>query len=902
MRQPSSSPHAPADLTAGAQGMPATVATPLPVLAWQAAPLSVGVTGFELEAVIGDSDLRRHRQTGTSAPYVRWPWEALPSREVIRWRVRTLHGVETSPWAEWSSFRTALFRGDDWVAQWISPPGQAGTEEADRPAYVLRRSCDLTAPVQAATLYASALGVYEIFINGVRVGEQELTPGSSNYDETLYAQSYDVGESLTLGANLLEIVLSDGWYRGRNGGPQLRDVWGATTAALAQLEIVSDAGIVVVATDAHWECTPSSIVRADLMTGQTTDLRIMRSEEFAVPVIVGAVAAPVPQWSPSPPVRRIEELRPVSVTAHGDGVSIVDLGQNISGWLRLGDLGQPGDETTIEFGEHLGTDGDLDTTHLDLLFPDGGRLEYHQIDRVIAGDDGSAVFEPRHTVHGFQFARISHPGRELRGDSVTGVVVHTDLRRTGGFSCSDPDIERLHDTAVWSFRDNAVDIPTDCPTRERSGWTGDFQVFASTAAFVYDIAGFGRKWLQGVRDDQFESGSLAMFSPDSERMKVKDHPMRVGGGAAGWGDAAVSVPWTLYEYYGDIGVLEESWASMTAWMEYALKAARESRHPSRIARSSTPAAHEQYIWDGTFHFGEWMEPKKRRDDGTYIDPLLDDNDAFLHADNGELATAYLYRSTRQLADAACELGRAFDAAMYGELATEIRAAWIMEFLDERGRTSRDTQASYVRALGFGLVPEDLRENAAARLAELVESADVRLQTGFLSTGLLLPVLADNGYGSLAFQLLQRRGVPSWLGMLERGATTLWENWEGIDDTGRADGSLNHYSKGAVAQFFYTHIAGLRQAPGSVAWARVVVAPQLGGGLTSATASFVSPRGLLRSAWSLEEHRFTLEVQIPAGTTAEIRLPDGDIIDVGAGSHRLACSVTTHSDLQRTENA
>lgn len=879
----------PFDLDAGEQTTLRVVASPEPHLSWRL-PADIGEQrGYELEAQVGGQVVSA-RADSAQRRMVAWPWGSLPSRSRVQWRVR-VHGAEVwSDWSAWSAFEAPLFEADDWSAIWISPAEEEILE--DRPGYVLRTQFHLDVLPRESRLYASALGVYEAVLNGRRLGDIELAPGSSNYDETVYAQAYDATPALRAGLNTIEIVLSDGWFLGRNGGGQRQNAWGDRTAAIAQLEVLADDDWhVVTGTDSTWTSHIESITRADLMTGQSTDYSC--SPSAPAPVRAGVVHPHAPKWSPAPPPQRIEERSPVTMSQIAPGVSVIDFGQNLSGWVRLTDLGEDGAETVLEFGEHLDAAGDLTTTHLDIVTPEGHRIPYRQIDRVTAGPAGS-VFEPRHTVHGFQYVRIQHPGRSLDPSSVTAVVVHSALTQTSWFECSDPQLNRLHEIARWSFLGNVVDVPTDCPTRERSGWTGDFQVFAPTAALLYDIDGFSRKWLQAVRDDQYDDGSLAMFSPDSERMKHNlDNPSRVGGGSAGWGDAAVYVPWTLYETYGDIPALHDSWDSMTAWVQFALRIAREHRHPTRSARSAHPAPHEQYVWDASFHFGEWLEPTTRSADATPPDPAAEYM-AFLTADKGEIATAYLYRSASILSRIAFILEKHGDADRYAELAESIRSAWQTEFLSDNGRIVQDTQAAYVRALAFDLIPPDLVDTAASRLVELIEKAGGHLTTGFLSTGLLLPVLADHGHADVAYELLLRHGTPSWLGMLDRGATTVWEDWDGIDEDGKATASLNHYSKGAVIRFLYTHLVGLRQSVGSTAWQSLEIRPVLGGGITSAAARYLSPQGLIDVRWALADTGFDIAVTVPAGSTAVATLPDGSVTALAPGSHRLSCALPADS--------
>lgn len=749
---------------------------------------------------------------------------------------------------------------------------------------MLRRVFEVPTAPSSATLFATALGLYEFELNGTRVGDTELTPGSSNYAETLYAQAFDVLAHLTPGRNVLEFTLTDGWYRGRNGGRQRQNAWGEKTALLAQLELEDRSGRTIIATGADWDAATSEIVRADLMHGQSTDFRLGRVS--IAKALVNSVSAPLPAWSPAPPVRRIEEREPFSVREIRPGVSIVDAGQNLAGWIRLTDLGPVGSETVLEFAEYLAPDGDITTTHLDMLTPSGERMPGGQRDTAIAGAD-AGTFEPRHTVHGFRYARISHPGRRLDPNALAVIVVHSDLRRTGHFESDDDDLNQLYSAAVWSFRSNAVDVPTDCPTRERSGWTGDFQVFAPTAAQIFDIDGFASKWLRSVQDDQLESGVPAAFSPDSERSKLHPElPTATMGGSAGWGDAIIEVPWTLYHDYGDVETLAATWDSMIKFVEYALFCAKDMRHPSREAARPTAAAHEQFIWDAPFHFGEWLEPKRRRSDGTLVDPMADDVFAYMSADRGEVGTAYLFRMLRRMSSIAALLGRQDDAWRFTELATNVRDAWQLEFLTPDGRITTDSQAAYVRALAFDLLPVATRGASARRLVELIDDSGGHLGTGFLSTGMLLSVLADSGFQDVAWRVLKQRSSPSWLYMIDQGATTVWEDWDGVTPDGEAHESLNHYSKGAVVRYLNETIGGVRQAPDSVAWERFDVSPLPRGYVNRAGFSYVTPRGPLSARWSYDDETLKVDVVVPSRSRAVVKLPSGKYLGLGSGRHQL----------------
>ncbi|MFG2260718.1 alpha-L-rhamnosidase [Streptomyces mirabilis] len=854
-----------------------------PRLSWKP-PRSAAAPNEEYELQIHINGQPEHIALVVGHLLVDWPMRPLHSGEQVRWRVRPRAAAEASAWSTWHAFEAGL-RDADWTASWITPaddPQIAQLPPGTRPARTLRATFD-TPGVVRARLYATALGVYEAFVNGERAGTTELAPGSTSYDRTLYAQAADVTTSTRPGTNTLEIVLSDGWYRGQVGAFRKPAGWGELRAARLELHLeLADGTSQIVRTDEHWTSAAGAVTRADLMDGQITDFLAARGP--ALPVLVDAVTAPPIDWSQAPPVRHIEDLPCRALSRLQSGAWIADFGQNASGWLRLTDLGPAGTRTVIDHGEHLDpATGDLTTAHLDCQRPGDPVTVFVQHDEVTSSGAEGETFEPRHTVHGFRYARLEGGDAWLNTSSLTMRVVHTDLRPTGTFACANEDLNRLYDVACWSFRGNAVDVPTDCPTRERIGWTGDYQVFAPTAARLYDIHGFSRKWLRSVRDDQLDDGRIANFSPDGRRIKLHtDARLDSMTGSAGWGDAIVLVPWLLYETYGDRQVLAENWDAMVRWVDFALTTARTARHPSRVTRSAEPLPHEEFIWDGSFHWGEWGEPRARAADGSPIEPVEDGPDGWMSADKGEVGTAFLYRSTATLAAVSDVLGRVDETARYAHLAERIGDAWRTEFLDDTGRTTVDTQASYVRALSLGLVPEKLRDAVAARLAALIREAGTHLATGFLSTADLLPALADTGHTDLAYEVLLQRTSPSWLGMLDRGATTIWEEWDGIDVNGDAHASLNHYSKGAVIGFLHTHTLGLRQAEGSVAWERFVVAPVPHPSVGWARGTFDSPRGTIAVEWHTEDGELHLTVDVPPTAIATLVFPDGKELTVGPG--------------------
>ncbi|WP_163513489.1 family 78 glycoside hydrolase catalytic domain [Fodinicola acaciae] len=789
---------------------------------------------------------------------------ALSSGQRVSWQVKVWTEQGESDWSAPSWWEMGLLSVDDWSAQWIEPYEPATDQ---RPGYVLRQGFSLAKPVVRARAYATAHGIYELFLNDERVGDQELSPGFTSYRHRLQVQAYDLTDLLATGENAVSAVLTDGWYRGRTGFGRWPNGYGDRVAFLAKLVIEHDDGTrTVVGTGRGWRSRTESIVAADLMDGQIADFDRPPGEWHDVVVAKSQDFAHL-TTSPAPPVRRVEEIRPRSVTTLADR-QIVDLGQNINGWIRLAN---PGGDVTLTHGEAVDASGDVTMDHLaGMDFATGQALSSGQVDRVRGT---AAVFEPRHTTHGFQYVRVE--GQRVTADDVTGVVVHTDLRRTGWFECDDDRINRLHEAAVWSFRGNACDIPTDCPTRERAGWTGDWQLYVPTAAFLYDVAGFSVKWLRDLAADQYGDGAVPQFAPFPPDAIDASNPLATLRTSAGWGDASVIVPWQLWRAYGDLDILEEQFPSMTAWVDYAARMARENRHPDRAAARPRARAYEEFLWDTGFHWGEWLEPGE--------EPALDPT-----RDNGHIATAFLHYSARLLVKIGRLLGK--DVDEYERIANGALEAWRSEYLGADGTVTPPTQATYVRALKMGLIPEELRASAADQLVKLVRAADTHLGTGFLATPDLLPVLADNGHPDVAYDLLFQDSAPAWLPMIDKGATTIWEDWDGISATGEPKASLNHYSKGAVISFLHTRTAGIRlpEDPGDApAYRRFVVEPVPGGGLTSVSARHDSPYGRISVDWRITDGRFAMDVKIPPGTSAQVRLPDGSTAEAPAGRHTYA---------------
>lgn len=743
-------------------------------------------------------------------------------------------------------------------ARWVKVVEPELKPKGERPAYWVGKQ--FAAEGGSAALRVSAQGLYHAYLNGVRVGNDELTPGSTQYNSRIQFQTYEV--ELLDGENNLEILVADGWFRGAADMMRSDLQFGNHVAVIAEISGV-------IATDSSWQSSPSHILSADLFLGQNEDRRLLDSRSWsAIKEIDVAADLIVPI---APPVRRTQFLKPKNIHKLADGAFIVDFGQNFSGWTRLNRLGPAGHKTTLIHGEFVGADGNLDTSHLDAFFPIMPEpIRDHQIDTVISAGVEGDVFEPMFTTHGFQYVRVENFAGELTEDDVVGVVLHTDFEKLGTFTSSDRRLTWLHSAAEWSFLGNAVDVPTDCPTRERAGWTGDWQIFVDTAAYLYDVDAFSRKWLADVVLDQNADGRIANISPATKSAAWGSH-IDILNGSAGWGDVIVQAPLAAYRAYAKTEAFEECFDAMQKWIGYGLRSAEEGRHADRTGE---PKPHEKYLWDTGYHWGEWFEPGVPAGN-----PFT-----FTSLDRSEVASAYLYRSCRDFAEICRILAKPTELAeKYDDLAQNIKAAWQLEFLDGYGCVKTKSQAAMARALQFGLVEN--KEAVAAELASLIKANGNRLGTGFLSTVYLLPMLAENGQAETAFDLLFQEQQPSWLYMRNKGATTVWELWEGISEDGKPQMSLNHYSKGAVISFLHHNVVGLKATrPG---YQEFVVQPTFDDRVPDAATTLKTPFGTIAAGWRREGDAVVVEVTAPALASGLIVLPDGREITVPSGQTIVA---------------
>jgi alpha-L-rhamnosidase len=818
------------------------VGTGLPRLSWVVpdADAAFAQDAYEVEVRRDGRDPAVARAASAEQVLVAWPAEPLASREAAGVRVRVGGGGAWSEWSEPATVEAGLLDSDDWTARFVSPTDLGGIGD---PAPVLGASLRVPGAVAKARLYATAHGVYEARLNGARIGDEVLAPGWTSYRHRLRYQTYDVTGLVRDGENELEVVLGNGWFRGRLGWGDRRALYGDRLALLAQLEVTTaDGAVHVLATDGSWTARESGVLADDLYDGQRTDLRPRPRDRTGgvepVDADLDRLVAP-----DGPPVRVTDTLPAREVLRSPSGKTLVDFGQNVVGWARLTVRSAgAGDEVVVRHAEVL-ENGELGVRPL--------RTAKATDTYVLAGGERE-VLEPNLTFHGFRYAEVTGVP-DLRTEDVEAVVVGTDLRRTGWFQSSDERLNRFHENVVWGARGNFVDVPTDCPQRdERLGWTGDVQVFAPAAMFLFDTAGFLRSWLADLAAEQQPDGSVPFVVPD-----IMD---REGPAAAGWGDAATIVPWVVYQRAGDVDLLARQLPSMRAWVD-------------RVAELAGP----DRLRTGGFQFGDWLDPTAPPDA-----PFK------AQADPDVVATAHLARSAEVVGLAANVLGRLDVAERYARLAAEVRGAFAHEYVTGGGRVLSDCPTVYALALEWSLLPtEDQRRRAGERLADLVRAAGFRISTGFLGTPLIADALTSSGHPEIAYRLLLQTGCPSWLYAVTMGATTVWERWDSMLPDGRINPgemtSFNHYALGAVADWLHRTVAGL--APGAPGYRTMVVKPQPTHQLSSASARHATPYGEAAVAWERSGDALELRVVVPVGATAIVHVPgEAEPVEVRHGAH------------------
>ena len=780
----------------------------------------------------------------------------LTPRTRYLWRVRIWDKQgNVSDWSEAARFETAKY-DEPWRARWIG---------WDREFPQLRGDFIVERRVKSARAYACGVGLYALYMNGRRVGDEYLAPGVNAYDSWLQYQTYDVTDLLRSGANAVGCRLGNGYYKGRVNWPEIRErfgdrrnIYGDRLAFICEIHIqYEDGAEQVFVTDERWRACHSPYLRAEIYDGEVYDARReignwcapecdVSGWDHAVPVDIdtGLLTA-----RRSLPVRLHERMKPAAVVHTPAGETVLDFGQNCAALLSFETDAPAGTELHIQFGEALDRDGNF--------YRDNMRTALAEIKYIC--DGRKRLYRPEFTFFGFRYAKVAGWPGEIDPAAFTSEAIYSDMSRVGHFECSDPRVNRLYENSVWSQKSNFVDVPTDCPQRdERLGWTGDAQVFCPTASLHMNTDAFFRKYLYDLAVEQAKDDYVPVVVPNILRKTgIWQLPI------TGWGDAATVIPWTLYLHYGDSAVLEAQYPSMKAWVDY-------------LQRQDTLGVDRCMF----FSLGDWLAQDTK-----------DPDNWFGLTPTDLISTAYYALSARIVAKAAALLGKAGDAEYYRDLEQRVTEAFRREYVSENGRVISETQTAQAVALHFDLLRPKQRPVAAEHLAERIRIDRAKLTTGFIGTPYLCPALSRNGLNEYAYALLLQTECPSWLYEVQMGATTMWERWNSV----RPDGSfgpvgmnsLNHYAFGAISEWLYRAVAGINPTEEGPGFKRARLQPMPNSLLSHAGASLQTPYGTLRSGWRLTGEGIELEFEIPFNTTAEIVLPDAEGVEVTENGARLS---------------
>lgn len=748
-----------------------------------------------------------------------------------------------------------------WKGQWITDGDYHFTEAKVSPVpMVFRREITTDKPIARARLYATAMGIYEVELNGKKLGDRYFAPGFTSYKSYLQYQTYDVTPFMT-GHDTLTATVAGGWAVGSFVFTRKNRVTADRQALLAELRIeYEDGSVEVIGTDSSWQVTEDSPVRmADIYDGETYDAtKETTGWHNAAPETLKITPAITAEYGA--PVRVHEVMHPMAITTAKDGEVIYDFGQNFAGVIRMKLNGKAGQVITVRHAEILNPDGTLNTTF----------LRTAKATATYICRDGKQEYSPRFSYMGFRYAGVK--GIDPKKLEIEAVALYSDVAQHGGFHCSDEMLNKLQSNITWSAKSNFVDIPTDCPQRdERMGWTGDINVFAPTALYNFELSRFLEKWLRDVKAEQLPTGGL----PNTVPVQGYGFPATMPEMAVDWwGDACVNVPWALYEATGNVDILRAMYPTMQKYV----KACR--------FWAGFGIGKHRYIWHtpAVLHFGDWVAPDV---------PKMSQ----WQGRSKYTATASLCNTSGRLAKIARLLGKDEDAAQYETLSAKVADAYCSILTDGSGKAKDEFQTAYVLPLYLNMFPENVKAKAAENLVKLVEKNDYKIGTGFPGTPYILFALADSGHADTAFKMLLNTQCPSWLYEVRVGATTVWERWDGLDENGECpigdDGtdqmiSYNHYASGAVGAFLYRRVLGVEPVlPG---YKLFKFAPLVGGGLTEADGTVGTPYGEIKAAWHIENGEMTAEITVPMGTACTVTLPGGVEQNLSSGSYTLTARV------------
>lgn len=750
----------------------------------------------------------------------------------------------------------------------IEPEIHEVDEKKGQAVSYIRKTINVKEGILSAKIYMTALGVYKAYLNGSELDDQLLLPGFTNYHKRVQYQEYDITNKIMEGENTIGCILGDGWYRGYLGPFNKRNVYGKKIKLASTIILEYKEEREVIYTGEDWKATQDGPLLC-------SDIKFLESYDHRKEMIGWAendffddhwhnciLSQYTGEVIPQEGERLLEHERfTPDILKTPDGNTILDFGQNLAGHVEFTVTGKAGTTVLLTMGETLDENGNftLANNGMDKEEPEamvlGQKLKYTL-------KDGRQTYKSAFLISGYQYVKLENWPEEIKKENFTSIAVYSDLKETGSFECSNPLINQLVKNVLWSEKSNFVDIPTDCPQRERAAWLGDINVFIETANYLTDTRRFISKWMNDVISGQKENGSIANILPEVPLMGS-------GTGSAGWADAVANVPMEQYRFYHDKDILSRVYDGVKKYVEFNKKRARK-KHPLHLFKFGS---HYKYILDTGFHFGEWLEPGESN--------LKNGLKALIYPDS-EVATAWFYHTTKQFSEIAALLGKEDDQEEYATLAKKIRQAYGKEFISN-GNINSKRQCKYVRPIYMGLASEDEKEKIATKLNKLCIENEYKIGTGFLSTYKILPVLTDCGYGETAYRMLENEKAPGWLYAVKKGATTIWENWYGIDEKGVPSGSFNHYAPGAVVSWLFSHCAGIK--PLKPGFKEIEIKPVPGGTLTYAKAFYKSIAGEIVSEWKIEDGIFYLHVEVPEGVTGKIILPDGSEYRAKSGEYQ-----------------
>lgn len=835
-----------------------------PRLGWkiEAEGRNITQTGFSIR--VTDSKNGRimwdYSEQSSCTVHIEYAGDPLMENSRYLWRVKSVLSDGRELLSEEAFFETGLWDRDTWKGIWI---GNEDREDLGN-CPVFRKSFVVNGLCTRAKLFISARGLYQVAINGVKRDEYVLTPGWTNYSHHQQYLAYDMTEQIRKGENTVGIRLGDGWFEGEISFNHQTHVYGKeiSFAAILILEQGDDEIRIVTGTD--WKTNDSGILKSSIYDGEVWDLT-REPEGWDCPGFDDS------NWKPAVLVedtqakmvgmmnegtKRIETVRPIGIIKAPNGDTLIDMGQNMTGWVRITVNGKSGDAVRIKHGEVLDKDGNFYS----------GNLRLAKQEDVYILREGKNILEPHFTYHGFRYINILEFPEEVKIECFEGIVLHTAMEPTIEFSCSDGLVNQLQHNLVWGQKGNFLDVPTDCPQRdERLGWTGDAEIFCQTACYNFSSDAFFTKWLEDVRADQYSNGAIPFVVPDvlpRDWRFLKEAEIGTDHTSAAWGDAITICPWVLYLSYGDVRILEKTYDSMKAYIQYIYNGAFHG--------SGNP-----YLWDWGPQLGDWL--------------ALDNEEGSYRGGTDEtyVSTAYYAYSAKILSQCAGILGKEEDKHHYTELYKKIKDNFKTKYIKE-GKILILTQTAQVIALYFGLLDQEEEQKAITSLVSMLHENNDHLTTGFAGTPYLCHVLSRYGYTEMAYTLLMQKDFPSWLYQVTQGATTVWEHWDGRkpDGTFWSDNmnSFNHYAYGSIGEWLYRCAAGINADENAPGFKHIRICPNSDERLGELYCKYHSVHGDIVSSWKRKENHVSYSIRIPVNTSAAVYLENGEIYQVGSGKY------------------